>query len=153
MSTNSNEGSMDRTWIVDSAATSHITGDKRQLVHDTIKKLEKQIALLAANKGKLKAEEFGNVKLNKGIMMERVLYAPGDAANLMSVPRMTDKKGGLNVTFTDNGAYAIDRKTKRLVLFAPRKGDLYIVPKEIDEPSDLEEKVMLNAHEKGGARN
>jgi hypothetical protein len=148
MSTNSNEDSMDRTWIVDSAATSHITGDKRQLVHDTIKKLEKQIALLAANKGKLKAEECGNVKLNKGIMMERVLYAPGAAANLMSVPRMTDKKGGLNVTFTDNGAYAIDRKTKRLVLFAPRKGDLYIVPKEIDEYSDLEEKVMLNAHEK-----
>jgi|KBSSwiStaDraftv2_1062776.scaffolds.fasta_scaffold1360680_1 hypothetical protein len=40
--------------------------------------------------------------------METVLYAPGAAANLMSVSRMT-KEGGLNITFTDDvHIYMID---------------------------------------------
>ena len=95
----------DKTWTVDSGASSHLSG-KRQWFK-TFKELETPIEIILAGAGcNLKATGVGTVELehaNRRIMLCDVLYVPGVITNLLSVRHMTGR--GLQVAFANDESH------------------------------------------------
>jgi transposase InsO family protein len=116
-----------RLWVLDSGATHHLTNDRTLLFN--ISKLENPIRLTTANGSIVYINETGSVRFTaddsgKEITMHDVGYAPGLAANLISVNRII--QGGATVQFTHK--YARISKNNKIVLEVNKKENLYVIP-------------------------
>lgn len=118
-------------WCLDSGCTSHMTGEKESF--DKIYKTSKELKL--ANNQKTSVEGIGKIKINvknnfsiDQVRLENTLYVPNLRTNLLSVAKITDH--GYNVKFTKNKAFIINKRNRKVLGIADRKGDLYFIEKE-----------------------
>jgi hypothetical protein len=121
------------SWIIDSAATRHLTNDKK-LISNT-KKLQTPIRVVVANGEKVKLSELGDIHLKpkkdnddnetltSSFKLSNVAYAPSFKSNLMSVAKIVDT--GAEVLFKKNEAIVF--KQNQQIFIAPRVGDLFIL--------------------------
>ena len=85
--------SIDTEWVIDSGASSHMSGDERNFVK--IDRLEKTKSIMTASDEVLKSAGVGDVRLPFGIDGKRVvtrltdvLFVPGLTVNLISVKQL-----------------------------------------------------------------
>ena len=76
-----------KSWIIDTEATHHVTGDLSWLF-DTIALFECPVGL--PNGESVVATQFGSVRLSNNITLKNVLYVPKLNCNLLSVSQLTD---------------------------------------------------------------
>lgn len=111
------------SWIIDSGASDHITGDRK--LFDTYQQI-KPINLLTADNRTVQAVGRGSVRLtlpdsSEVITLENVLHAPGFKKHLLSIGQ--ELKKGYHVLFAqDGGVYYLDPKT--VPHLAARRGAL-----------------------------
>ena len=104
------QGKNNETWIIDSGASWHMTGDQSFLETDTIREHSGQIEI--ANRTLLAAKSMGIVRLTlkddqqTRIELLNVVYVPGLSANPISVTCMTNN--GASVRF-DKGTCIISQ--------------------------------------------
>lgn len=126
---NKNEGS-NSSWILDSGATRHITNNKS--LAEEVNKAETETVLTIANDDKIKLSETGKVKLVSGgkkkrVTLNKVLYAPKFASNLLSLVKIVDTKS--TILFTQRKAIIRDPNGKKR-LIVPRVGNLFVVDQQ-----------------------
>jgi len=92
--------SMENTWIIDSGASFHMTGDPSLI--DPTSRQPAHVPITCANGQQLTSEFKGNsvirTKTGTLVRLTNVYYIPGFAHNLFSVPAAT--KAGAQVSFT-----------------------------------------------------
>jgi hypothetical protein len=111
-------------------------------------------AVLAGSNNDIKAELEGTVMLEqvgsgKKLKLEWVLYVPGFAKNILSVPKLNEK--GHKVTFSHDGATFTTRKGKNFMRTTTESGKLYylefmtmeVAPKTVSKTMDI-----VEAHER-----
>jgi hypothetical protein len=118
-------------WVVDSGASSHMTGDKSVL--SGLYKLATPLAVTVANGTVLMCDMVGTVSLSFAdgghvVSLQHVLYVPGLNRNLLSVAAAVEG-AGVTVTFTSGVCTIRSPVTGRSLLTATRCGPsrLYVV--------------------------
>jgi hypothetical protein len=118
-------------WIVDSGATSHMTGDRSSF--ESFRPTQVRIGV--ANQTVLIAKGMGNVRLSlpggRVLMLKNVLYAPGVSHNLLSVSGLC--QDGHTVSFDINGC-KISKGCDTLVQLSTSKKLYWVAPEGIDTP-------------------
>jgi len=121
-----NVAPQNETWIIDSGASRHMTGDKT--LFSTYGPSPVQEVFVADNRG-VPVAGMGNVRLvmsnskgsRKSITLQDVLHVPGLGNNLFSTPQVQRLGGSIN--FTKKTVEIFDKKG-RLALRGKRRGDV-----------------------------
>jgi transposase InsO family protein len=120
--------SSNRSWCLDSGATSHLCNEIRyfRTINDS-----KRSTLNLANSATTKTMGEGTVEFTANVYgdttnvsLSNTLHVPDLRTNLMSIGKITDR--GLEVHFRKNDATILDSKGN-IMLIANRVGDLYFV--------------------------
>ena len=75
------------TWIVDSEASDHMTGDRT--IFDTLKPCPYNLSVRIANGSLTKVTGIGSVVLSKDLVLHSVLLVPKLDCNLLSINKLT----------------------------------------------------------------
>ena len=116
-----------REWIVDSGATCHMCNDESMFTE--MKKLEKvtlgdRRPLEVAGEGTVDVEMLLADGNSRGCALQKVLYVPELAYNLVSVPKATG--AGKNVKFYNTSCkFEIINSIDETVAFATKQGNFY----------------------------
>jgi hypothetical protein len=89
------------TWLIDSGASKHMTGQRNILSCISEKKFSQKVTLGDDYQYPIKGVGESNHKLNSGnsLKMKEVLYVPGLKKNLLSISAL--EKKGFRVSFID----------------------------------------------------
>ena len=109
-----------KSWIIDTGATHHVTGDLSWLF-DTIALFECPVGL--PNGESVVATQSGSVRLSNNITLKNVLYVPKLNCNLLSVSQLTDDLHCI-VQF-NSYMCAIQDHTRELIGTGVRRDGLY----------------------------
>lgn len=134
-----------RTFILDSGAGSHSTGDRGLLQNvESMRPINVTCALGRT----VKVKEFGQMRLSSNVRLNDVKYLPGSDVNLVSVARICDSgnKGGLGVLFLRDKAmvlHELDVRSIANLKLAPiisfqRDGNLYQIERKQESHDDAE---------------
>jgi transposase InsO family protein len=113
-------------WLVDSGASSSITGNNA--VFDQYSILPHPIPIVVGNGETIHAIGKGDatIRIAKSKMkLKEVLHVPGIAHNLISVSKLTDDNK--HVIFDQNKATVVDTRTNETVGVATRTRNLYVL--------------------------
>ena len=111
------------SWIIDSGATHHVTGDKSWLL--SIRQIHCSVGL--PNGETVVASMEGSVRLSDTITLHHVLYVPHLSCNLLSVSQLNDNLQTI-VTFNSNMC-VIQDQTKALIGMGTGRDGLYYFSK------------------------
>lgn len=125
-------------FVVDSGSTVHMTNDINLMTDFEENKTE----IAVADNNTMISEGFGNVK-GTSCKLEKTLFVPELAQNLISVSAITDKQG--SVLFTGNKVEIY--KNKELVIEGVKENGLYY----IDINKNKNDEISLLTKEKGTA--
>ncbi len=89
------------TFVLDSGATRHVTGNKRILLDTREPKYDFTIKSIYGHFEKVKL--IGSIKITPLIKINNVHYLPGAKYNLISVSKLNER--AVEINFTTNGAY------------------------------------------------
>ncbi|KAJ1407550.1 Retrovirus-related Pol polyprotein from transposon TNT 1-94 [Sesbania bispinosa] len=109
-------------WIIDTGASSHMTGNLNLLCG--LRGVVGCPVRLPDGK-QLMAYKEGTVTLNEGLKMENVLYVPTLSCNLLSISQLTDETTNCVVYFTNNLCVMQDCTSKMLIGVGERRDGLY----------------------------
>jgi transposase InsO family protein len=109
------------TWIIDTGATNHMTGNLSNL-YDLRNILQCPVGL--PNGSNAVATKEGSVTLDGNFVLKNVLYVPGLTCNLISVSQLVDHSKCI-VKFTDNICVMQDRTSRMLIGAGERRDGLY----------------------------
>lgn len=113
------------SWIIDSGASHHMTGDS-DVFHSSVP-CDKQKNIMFANGDSLPVNRIGSLKLdlpNSGsITLSNVLYVPKLSANLISVSQLVQQN--CIVSFSASGCLIQDLRTGKVIGKGHRNGDLF----------------------------
>ena len=114
------------SWIVDSAATTHLCNTQAMLTD--MEPLKRPLRLTAANGDSMLIHHRGTSRIRcdsgHSIGLSAVGFDHQVASNLLSVPQLTHD--GYNVTFNEVQCEVTDRASGRLIQTIPRIGELYV---------------------------
>jgi hypothetical protein len=112
-------------WIMDSGATSHVTGKTGNLTtHSSLDHLNSQ-HIVVGNGSKLPILAVGNVQISSlTLYLQNVLVSPTIVKNLISVRKFT-RDNFFSIEFDPFGFSVKDLATKTLLLRCNSHGDLY----------------------------
>lgn len=117
----------DNSWIVDTGASEHMTGDNHLLENTVTFDYEAPVTI--PNGALVPVEGKGNYKLPNGLNLRKVLYVPNFNCNLLSVRKLTDDLNCV-VTFFHGFCVAQDLDTKGLIGVGKRDGGFYRMDSE-----------------------
>lgn len=133
-------------WYLDSGATDHMTPNKD--LFDNFSKIDKVISL--ADNSQLKSEGHGEISIKikvnheiKNIRLNKVLYVPKLAANLISIKRLAEK--GLKMIFTGNKCI-IKSKINTTIATATLDNNMYKL--DTPEPSQSNARIAKDIQPK-----
>ena len=102
----------DDTWIVDSGATDHMTGNKT--IFHNLKFCHEHLKVKVANHVFTRVEGIGTITLSNQLAIHNVLYVPELTCNLISVSKLT-KSQICGVIFDDDLCVFQDLKSRRMI--------------------------------------
>ncbi|KAF7825809.1 putative LRR receptor-like serine/threonine-protein kinase [Senna tora] len=114
-------------WIIDSGASSHVTGNL-DLLKDVLEPRGKNTVQLPDGITK-RVQYVGNVILGGKLILRNVLYVPDFKYNLISVNKLA-VCSGLETIFHENGCMMQDRLTKKPLVRGSVLKNLYILEEE-----------------------
>ncbi|KAF7812241.1 Cysteine-rich RLK (receptor-like protein kinase) 8 [Senna tora] len=114
-------------WIIDSGASSHVTGNL-DLLKDVLEPRGKNTVQLPDGITK-RVQYVGNVILGGKLILRNVLYVPDFKYNLISVHKLA-VCSGLETIFHENGCMMQDRLTKKPLARGSVLKNLYILEEE-----------------------
>ncbi len=89
------------TFVLDSGATRHVTGNQRILFDTRVPKYDFTIKSIYGHFEKVKL--IGSIKITSLIKINNVHYLPGAKYNLISVSKLNER--GVEINFNEHGAY------------------------------------------------
>ncbi|XP_056698324.1 uncharacterized protein [Spinacia oleracea] len=110
------------TWLIDSGASDHMTGNKSVLTN--MRTLDKQIRVGLPDGNVKTVKEIGDVKLNDNVTLFDVLYVSDFKHNLLSVSKLVHKDD-LKLLFDKHGCSLQGLSTEDNVVFGENESDLY----------------------------
>ena len=110
------------TWVVDSEASDHISGNK-SLLSDIVYS-QSLPAITLANEIQIKPKRVVKAKPISSVTLDSVLYVPGSPFNLAFVSRLT-KSLHCSITFFDDFFLIQDRSTGLLIGTGHKSQGLY----------------------------
>ena len=120
----------EKKWIMDSAATRHMSNDRKQFLG--MKRLDKKKSVKVGDGSIVTSNFEGSIKLRikavnqvRKFKLRKVLYVPELKYNLFSVSQTAEN--GKIVQFDEKGAQIKDITSKETVGTATKKGKLYYV--------------------------
>jgi transposase InsO family protein len=115
------------TWLIDSGASKHMTGQRDILSCISEKKFSQKVTLGDDYQYPIKGVGESNYKLNSGnsMKMKDVLYVPGLTKNLLSISAL--EKKGFRVAFIDGEVlmWAKGETMKEAIVIGKEEGGLY----------------------------
>jgi hypothetical protein len=115
------------TWLIDSGASKHMTGQRDILSCISEKKFSQKVTLGDDYQYPIKGVGESNYKLNSGnsMKMKDVLYVPGLTKNLLSISAL--EKKGFRVAFIDGEVlmWAKGETIKEAIVIGKEEGGLY----------------------------
>jgi transposase InsO family protein len=115
------------TWLIDSGASKHMTGQRDILSYISEKKFSQKVTLGDDYQYPIKGVGESNYKLNSGnsMKMKDVLYVPGLTKNLLSISAL--EKKGFRVAFIDGEVlmWAKGETIKEAIIIGKEEGGLY----------------------------
>jgi hypothetical protein len=115
------------TWLIDSSASKHMTGQRDILFFLTEKKFSHKVTLGDDYQYPIKGVGESNYKLNSGtpMKMKDVLYVPGLTKNLLSISSLENK--GFKIAFIDGEflMWAKGKTMKEAIVIGKEEGGLY----------------------------
>ena len=122
-----------KSWLVDSGASRHMTGNKNVLANFKQVHFSSQVELEDDVSYEIKGIGSASFQLLSGVVLhiENILYVPGLTKNLISVGVLEDK--GHRVIFMDKKAllWPKDTKLSSAIFIGIKEGGLYKVPGHI----------------------
>lgn len=115
----------DTTWIVDSGASDHMTGNKVLFSSLTVPK--QTISVTIADGSKSTVKGIGVVKISENITLNQVFYIPNLHFNLLSV-RKLNKDLNCFTVFNANSCFFQDRESRKMIGCAELQDGLYRLP-------------------------
>ena len=117
-----------KKWIVDSAATHHMSNDENEI--QDLRRLRYPQNVKVGNGEYVQANYVGTVMLlvkagskTRKIKLLDVLFAPSLKYNLFSVSKATEKEN--KVEFIKSGCRIVNRLSRELIVSASKEGNLY----------------------------
>jgi transposase InsO family protein len=115
------------TWLIDSGASNHMTGQRDILSCLSEKKFSQKVTLGDDYQYPIKGVGESNYKLNSGtpMKMKDVIYVPSLTKNLLSISAL--EKKGFRVAFLDGEAlmWAKGKTMKEAIVIGKEEGGLY----------------------------
>jgi hypothetical protein len=115
------------TWLIDSGASKHMTGQRDILSCLLENKFSQKVALGDDYQYSIKGVGESNYKLNLGtpMKMKDVLYVPGLTKNLLSISAL--EKKGFRIAFIDGEVlmWAKGKTMKEAIIIGKEEGGLY----------------------------
>jgi hypothetical protein len=115
------------TWLIDSGASKHMTGQRDILSYISENKFSQKVTLRDDYQYPIKGVGESNYKLNSGnaMKMKDVLYVPGLTKNLLSISTL--EKKGFRVAFIDGEVlmWTKGETLKEAIIIGKEKGGLY----------------------------
>ncbi|KAJ4758369.1 Retroelement pol polyprotein-like [Rhynchospora pubera] len=108
-------------WIIDSGASHHMTGNYGCI--DDICDIKPTIVSLP-NGEQIVTKHEGNVVLNEGLVLQKVLYVPSLDCNLISVNQLI-KTSSCFITFTNEICVIQDHNTRMLIGVGEQRDGVY----------------------------
>jgi transposase InsO family protein len=115
------------TWLIDSGASKHMTGQRDILSCLSEKKFSQKVTLVDDYQYPIKGVGESNYKLNSGtpMKMKDVLYVPGLTKNLLSISTL--EKKGFGVAFIDGEVlmWTKGKTMEEAIVIGKEEGGLY----------------------------
>ena len=150
VSSSSNSRTTD-DWFIDSAASSHMSFNKALLsdYHEYKKpemvSLGDDYSIPAVGQGKLRLPFIDENGTHKHLALDRVLYVPDLAKNLLSVRYMTQNKGA--VVCFDASKCTVSKGDSSFVIGSCVRGNLYRINQPKHNQKVMVENVNVTAHD------
>jgi transposase InsO family protein len=146
------------TWLIDSGASKHMTGQRDILSCISEKKFSQKVTLGDDYQYPIKGVGESNYKLNSGnsMKMKDVLYVPGLTKNLLSISAL--EKKGFRVAFIDGEVlmWAKGETLKEAIVIGKEEGGLYklkgyseaAMTHAIENPCELWHRILAHINYK-----
>lgn len=119
-----NVGNFSNTWIIDSGATNHMTGNRDALRY--VRKIS-EVMIGLPDGDQVSACMEGNVELDNCLTLKNVLYVPNLKCDLLSLSQLLDD-GNYLVQITNHLCIIQDQFSKTVIGVGKRRGGLYYFP-------------------------
>ncbi|KAL2892564.1 Retrovirus-related Pol polyprotein from transposon RE2 [Bienertia sinuspersici] len=128
------------SWILDSGASNHMTGDLRKIIHPC--ELSASPAITLPNRDSAVVTYKGKVLLKNDMELKDVLYVPSFNHNLLSIQKLL-KENDWKVEFRKRSCIISDLKTNEVKGIGRQEGGLYFLMEEpIRDLVDLGRKMI-----------
>jgi transposase InsO family protein len=146
------------TWLIDSGASKHMTGQRDILSCISEKKFSQKVTLGDDYQYPIKGVGESNYKLNSGnsMKMKDVLYVPGLTKNLLSISAL--EKKGFRIAFIDGEVlmWAKGETMKEAIIIGKEEGGLYklkghseaAMTHAIENPCELWHRILAHINYK-----
>ncbi|KAF7816942.1 uncharacterized protein G2W53_030911 [Senna tora] len=114
-------------WIIDSGASSHISGDLT--LFSSLRDVNNSNTVLLPDGTVKKVKHIGEVRINDKILLKEVLYVPDFRYNLISVHRLAES-GQMQFMFDGSTCIVQDLLNKEVLAVGIVRKHLYILNKE-----------------------
>ncbi|CAH9112797.1 unnamed protein product [Cuscuta epithymum] len=114
-------GACNNTWLLDSGASFHMTGQTSLLMN--VRKI-KPLPVYLPNGEVTSATSKGTVKISLGITLQNVLLVPGLMCNLISLAQLIDDRN-CSVFFTNDVCVIQDLPSRTLIRAGEKHGGVY----------------------------
>jgi len=115
-----------KSWIVDSGASDHITPDL-SLLHN-VKRIQSACYITMPNGKKASIKHVGHIQLAPNLVLDNVLHVPEFQFNLLSISRLT-KQFNTNVIFTPSTCLIQDPTMQTVTLGNEHRGLYFLQQK------------------------